>query len=579
MAMRGSVARCNVTRWALTCTALLAAPVASAQTISGRVIARSDGAAVPGAIVALLDSSRRAVLTGLAQDSGTFSFDAPREGWYAVRVERVGFRSSTTAPFLVRRGETIELPIKIAAESVSLRAVVVSADRRCLVRPQEGAATARLWSEARKALSATQLTAMAQAAAKARRDPHRFAVRWRNFKRDLEPRTLDVLHTEQFEREGEAITPFKSADADSLARDGYMAGNLESGSTFYAPDADILLSDRFLDTHCFRLQASDRRDDLIGLAFEPVNLTNETRRGRVDVRGVLWLDRASAELRYMEFGYVNLPFEARAPHVGGELEFRPLPDGRWVVWRWYIRTPALERRRAIVNSQLSDWHTEVVRIREDGAELLEVMPAGTRRPTGATLRGTVIDSLSGTTMAGVRVFLSGTSAAALTQSDGSYIIDSVLPGSYVASIVAPRLDSLLLDPPFRQLTLSAGEDKRLDLAVPSLRSLSAKLCASPISDSSSVIVGLVRDSAGSAVGVPVRAEWTQFDKIGTDRLRTQAVFSETLTHSGGRYSLCDLPRGTRLTVRAGRGPASAVSAQRPVARGELRRVDLTLRRP
>jgi hypothetical protein len=232
-----------------------------------------------------------------------------------------------------------------------------------------------------------------------------------------------------------------------------------------------------------------------------------------------------------------------------------------------------------VNSQLSDWHTEVVRIREDGAELLEVMPAGARRTTRATLRGIVIDSLSGRPMSGVRVFLSGTSHAAVTRSDGSYAIDSVPPGAYVASIVAPQLDSLLVDPPFRQLTLSAGEDKRIDLAVPSLHTLSGQICASAIAEGSSIILGVVRDSAGSAPGVLVRAEWSQIEKVGTDRMRTQPIWSETATTGGGRYALCDLPQETRLTVRARRGPESAVSPQRPVVRGEVRRVDLTLRRP
>src|SRR5207249_4962604 len=113
------------------------------------------------------------------------------------------------------------------------------------------------------------------------------------------------------------------------------------------------------------------------------------------------------ELRYMEFGYVNLPVVATTRHAGGQLEFRPLPDGRWIVWRWYIRTPALERRRAVLNTQVGEWHTEVVRIREDGAELLAVMPTGSRRVARARLRGNVIDSLRGAPMAGVRVFLSG----------------------------------------------------------------------------------------------------------------------------------------------------------------------------
>jgi hypothetical protein len=469
----------------------------------------------------------------------------------------------------------------MTSEGTSLRAIVVNADRRCLVRPQEGLATAQLWNEARKALSATQLTQIAQAAAKARRDPHRFVVRWRSIKRDLEPNTLTVLHSDEVTREAETVKPFVSADPEVLARDGYMIGNPDSGSTFFAPDADILLSDRFLDSHCFRLQAPDpdRRDDLIGLAFEPVGLTNARHTRRTDVSGVLWLDRTSAELRYMEYQYVNLPPEQMNSHVGGLLEFRPLPDGRWIVWRWYIRMPSLVRRRSVLNSQLTDWHTEIATIHENGAEVLEVMPAGTRRTTIGSLRGTVIDSLSGGAMAGVRVFLSGTSYAAVTRSDGSFVVDSIPPGRYSASIVAPRLDSLLLDAPVREFSLSAGEDKRLDLALPSLRTLSSRECAQPMADTLSMIVGVVRDSGVTAPGAQVRAEWTEYKGLSFDHLRAQPIWSETTTATGGRYSLCALPSGKKMTIRAVHGSASVAIPQRPVTPGEVRRVDLVLRKP
>src|SRR5437762_775316 len=243
---------------ALSCAALTCAGAASAQTINGTVVAKSDGGAVPGAIVALLDSSGHALATKLADDSGRFVLTASRAGSYAVRVERVGFRSLTTSPRLVRQDETIDIPVTIVSEGVSLRAIRVSADRRCVVRPKEGLATAQLWEEARKALIATQLTQLAQAGKHARRDPHRFSVRLRKFTRDLEPNSLEPLHDEKYELEGEVITPFVSVDPEQLARDGYMAGDIERGSTFFAPDADILLSDRFLDTHCFRLQAPER---------------------------------------------------------------------------------------------------------------------------------------------------------------------------------------------------------------------------------------------------------------------------------------------------------------------------------
>ncbi len=559
---------------------LLGARIAIAQTISGKVVAKADGAVLPGAIVALIDSTGHAVATKLAEDSGTFSFLAPVPGRYSVRVERVGFRSIASSPILVRQGEAIEVPITMTSEGVSLRAIVVNADRRCLVRPQEGVATAQLWNEARKALSATQLTQIAQAAAKARRDPHRFVVRWRSFKRELDPNSLSVLHSDEFSQEGETMKPFVSADPEVLARDGYMIGSADTGSTFFAPDADILLSDRFLDSHCLRLQAPQpgRRDDLVGLAFEPLGLTNDRRSRRVEVRGVLWLDRASAELRYMEYQYVNLPPEQVSRYAGGLVEFRPLPDGRWIVWRWFIRMPGLVQRRNVLNSQLSDWHTEIGKIHENGAEVLEVMPTGTRRTPDATLRGTVLDSLSGRAMAGVRVFLSGTSFAATTRSDGSYVIDSIPPGRYIASIIAPRLDSLFLDPPVRELTLSAGENKQMDLALPSIRTLSAQVCSQAMPDSLSMIYGVVHDTGTTASDVRVRAEWTEYTKV-TDRLGVQPISSETTTGKSGRYSLCGLPSGKTITIRASRGSQSVASPQRAATPGELRRVDLVLRKP
>jgi hypothetical protein len=281
----------------------------------------------------------------------------------------------------------------------------------------------------------------------------------------------------------------------------------------------------------------------------------------------------------MEYQYVNLPPEQVTRYAGGSVEFRPLPDGRWIVWRWFIRMPGLVRRRNVLNSQPSDWHTEIAKIHENGAEVLEVMPTGTFRTTDASLRGTVIDSSTGRSMAGVRVFLSGTSFAATTRSDGSYAIDSIPPGRYNASIIAPRLDSLFLDPPVRELTLSAGENKQMDLALPSIRTLSSQVCSQAMPDSLSMIYGVVRDTGTMASDVHVRAEWTEYTKVTAERLGVQPISSETTTGKSGRYSLCGLPAGKAITIRASRGSQSVASPQRPASPGELRRVDLVLRKP
>ena len=60
---------------------------------------------------------------------------------------------------------------------------------------------------------------------------------------------------------------------------------------YSAPDARVLLSDEFLDTHCFRIAEAQNGDGRIGLAFEP--LEDSPLR---DIEGVLWIDRSTAML-------------------------------------------------------------------------------------------------------------------------------------------------------------------------------------------------------------------------------------------------------------------------------------------
>src|ERR1019366_8381178 len=58
----------------------------------------------------------------------------------------------------------------------------------------------------------------------------------------------------------------------------------------------------------------------------------------------LWLARASAELRLLEFRYTNLsPGVARA-EPGGSVEFLRLSTGGWLMGRWMIRAPQVARK-------------------------------------------------------------------------------------------------------------------------------------------------------------------------------------------------------------------------------------------
>ena len=89
------------------------------------------------------------------------------------------------------------------------------------------------------------------------------------------------------------------------ARHGGLRRHRATGTTYYLPDAEVLLSPSFAAAHCFRLQAPprgrggpDRRH-----RFSPARDRRDVR----DIEGTAWVDRQSAELRTLEIRYTNLP--------------------------------------------------------------------------------------------------------------------------------------------------------------------------------------------------------------------------------------------------------------------------------
>jgi hypothetical protein len=113
-------------------------------------------------------------------------------------------------------------------------------------------------------------------------------------------------------------------------------------------------------------------DGLIGLAFEPAR-----KRRVADVKGVLWLDAATAELRHLEFTYTNLPWDVPASRVGGRVEFEQLASGVWIVRRWYVRAPRMGIERSFFRmggSMHFRSRERFVSIIEHGGEVLDTRP-------------------------------------------------------------------------------------------------------------------------------------------------------------------------------------------------------------
>lgn len=440
-----------------------AAPL-PAQAAVGTVVDSAGGSPVSGALVVLLDRDGRTRAGALSNAAGRFSVQAPAPGTYRLRAERVGMAVALSPELALAAGQTREERIVLAAAPVPLDRVTVAggSGRRCASRPQDGAQTAAVWEEARKALTSA---AWAQ-------EGRLFQYAASLYRRELDPGTLQVR--DETRRSESRLTrhPFASLPADTLERQGYVRRTAE-GTFYYAPDPAVLLSPAFLDGHCFRLaEPPPGEEALVGLAFEPA-------RGRrlPDVEGTLWLDRKSSELRRLEYRYRNLDASVPTDRVGGHAEFERLPTGAWIVRRWWIRMPAVlveqTSRRLHEGMGVEQRQRErLAGLREEGGEVTSVL-AGDGSPLvtvrHAALAGVVYDSTRAAPLAGATVFVSGTALSARTGPDGRFRIEGVPPGEYAVSFFHPRLDTLDAAVAPRRVTVVDTGDAAVELGVPRTR--------------------------------------------------------------------------------------------------------------
>lgn len=307
---------------ALTLPTADALPQDSTFQVRVRLVTDAD-VPVMGALVALLAASDSVVDEGLTSRSGARIFHAP-PGAYRVRVRRIGFYPFVSRTIWVPTSD--ELLLRLDTQRVMLDTVRVTVRSECGRGAREAETVAALWEEIAKALRASQLTVGDLAeVGKAR-------VYWTEL-----DASGAVMWSDTTSLPVEQRRPFGAASPATLARRGYVRGDEYSGWTYFAPDERVLLSEEFAATHCFGVVRHDSLPGQIGLAFEPA-----TRHRRPDIKGVLWVDEATAELRETVFAYVNAgaatPYEPR-----GFTRFRRMPSGAWLVDEWRLRLPRVYR--------------------------------------------------------------------------------------------------------------------------------------------------------------------------------------------------------------------------------------------
>ncbi len=333
--------------------AALAVPIAlSAQSVRGQLTDSITKAPLAGAFLTLVDERGVERARTITNNAGEFLLTSPAAGAYRLRSKRIGFRPYVSPPLTLTAGGTIFYSAAIDPIPVALAQIVVQGERQCDV--EGGASVAAVWDEVHEALAAVSWTS---------RDPaYWYAIS--RFARETSPGGRPRGPDSTWRDDGYRLIPIKSAPPQQLEREGFVVVD-QDGWTYHGPDADELISDAFLRTHCFETKPGrGETEGLIGLAFTPAR-----DRTLPDITGTLWIDRGTAMLQHLDFTYARLPQEVVAPRAGGRIDFMRVPSGAWIVRDWVIRMPRAQMRQ---RPMAMGTEVVVVGFQEVGGNVLEI---------------------------------------------------------------------------------------------------------------------------------------------------------------------------------------------------------------
>jgi hypothetical protein len=541
------------------CVAAFAAfaGVAHAQRVRGTVTSQGMPLGIAGAVVLLVDTANVPRARALTGAHGEFTLTAPTLSRYSIRALRIGFQPWSSPLFAVR-GDTA-LAIALEDLPLALPAVTSREQNQCRSRPDSGLALAVLWNDVKTALLATQITGEASV--------YQFDLVDHSRVYDYDTRALRSVQLADVRIR--SARSWVSVSPDQLRREGYVVRRADS-TTFIAPDIETLLSDYFVDTHCFRIAESRQADSMLVIRFDPAEDYHHA-----EVAGALRVNRRSHELRGLEFYYVDLPLAAADSIAGGDVEFARLPTGGWVMTDWSIRIPSFGVETESAGSLIA------TPARSRGAASVAPVAHPQRRlvPTelrvsGGTLRRVSMDDVavwsSGEHAVQVRiagadsarassadqvtVYLMGAPRYGFVDSTGSATIDHLVPGSYLVDVGSRELDLLGWPRTRVRLEVDATPVVRTIVRLEDPLRAARETCptdASRLSESTGVLIGAVTRGSQPVGRQDVTLSWS--NSSGQTESRTVRTLG-----GDGRFIVCGVPRGQPIAVETkGVAPMSA----------------------
>lgn len=281
---------------ALAVALCLAASSGAAQggtgVVRGRAFAAADRAPIAYALVRLSPAGGGQERTTLSDREGAFTFAEVVPGTYRLSLERIGYASEGSEPFAVGRGETVERTLASRPTAIALAPLVATPECRTSADLAQNPRLAALWAEARKGLE----TSLAFA------DGYVYTYEQRQYwTTDVENAPVDSLITRIV---NDPRLPWPDRDRRGWGRASRFRLDLE------IPDGREILNPAFLTTHCLEASAGES-DDAYELGFRPLR----TRGGRIDIRGVVRVDRRTFQMKEIELEYL----EGRTPFLQATL--------------------------------------------------------------------------------------------------------------------------------------------------------------------------------------------------------------------------------------------------------------------
>jgi len=530
-------------QWLAVLLVLGLAKSAFAQTVRGTVVASGDRP-VSGVVVILVDAGSKEVGRALTNEQGEYRLTAPRPGSYRVRTLRIGFQSLLTEPIALAAGDDLTRRLAVSTLVFSLDTVRAVGRNACKVVARDSTSiVGATWDQVRSALIATQLTI-------ATRTIYSTGITYERMQdvhsQRIGSQTLDV-------KAGFVLQPWRSLSVEALRKSGYVYTLADSSRVYNAPDLTVLLSDEFIEDHCLRIaQASN--DQRLGIDFSPTS----ARRNTPEIRGPLWLDRRTNELVEMEYGYINRIRLDEERLAGGTIGFTHMTNGMWAISRWNIRMPIISLVATYSPTFAMTGHqVRLDSLKVAGGELVMVTTTGMQRDTiwmrpKVTLRGQVVDSLSGLPVRDAVVALAGTVQVDTTDAKGAFTIASVLPGRYSLNTSTPSLDSV--DTIDQRTVLFADSSLSLIVRVANATMIVGSVCGRNNTATrlgAGILLGRVvrgRDSVPVA-NAGVSAQWPEIF-VNASGVGSQIREALTRTDASGVFRMCGLPTATTFTLRA-----------------------------